>query len=277
MSTITVTDTLPAAKYDTLRQTVAVTPSAVHTYSVYLKAGTYNAATFPIDIAQSPYANAACAIDSTSWKRCTLTFTSAGGSIGADLGSAGSNYSGISPVRGTGTLYSYCAQMNVGAVALPCRQTTLAAYTGAAGTATSLSAPVLLTNPAQWAVSVTALANLWTAGTLFGLGTNAGANSASLVTGATDATLKSYDGASGTLTSTWAHGLTNATSYRVLGGAPPYAAVGGVPVTLSTSGAGTGIAAMPATLYIGQTSAGAQINGTISRVVQCKKASSQCR
>jgi hypothetical protein len=174
----------------------------------------------------------------------------------------------------TNGVTGYFGGMQITATAqpMPYRATTGSAYSGSAGTATTLSVPVRLTDPSRWAVGVSAILPLWTSGTLWGLGTNAGANSASLLTGATDGTLRTYDGASGTLTSTWTHGLAAGSSHALVGGAPAAVRVDGAPVTLSTSGTGTGIATLPATLYVGQTSAGSQTNGLVSRVVQCRSA-----
>lgn len=182
---------------------------------------------------------------------------------------------GIAVVRKTGGCARWCMQAAANTatlVPIPYRATAAnAPYTGPATTHQGVS-PRAAGTAGPWAISITATCPLWTSGALWSMGTAGAANSASLTMGATLGTLIDYDGASGTRSSTWTHGLAANGTHTLLAGSIPMVSVEGTTQTLTTTGAGTGIAAMPSTLYLGQTSvAGSQDNCWLQKWATCTR------
>jgi hypothetical protein len=245
------------------------------TWSIWVKKISGTATTLPVRLETGSVSVAAqnCPVSST-WTRCTGTGTLAAGTrymiVGVDTSRGQSTEGGVFAVWG--------AQVTATATPMPYRATTGAAYSGAAGTATTLTVPVTLTDPARWAVGAT-LAHAEPTGAqtmMLALGTSAAANSVNLFE-YTDSKFyfDIYDGAASQKRASGSHGLTGTSPYSVLAGwdGSQILRVNGVGLTLTTSGAGTGIfSTMPTTLLIGSNSAGSQFNGLVSRVVQCKRA-----
>lgn len=182
---------------------------------------------------------------------------------------------------GAGTVYLFGPAATPTAFPMPYRATTGTAYAGAAGTATVLSLPVALTDPARWAISVTASNPAWTglalSGWIFGTGAT---NSAFWRPSSTDSNNRLYiwDAASGqklfTCPATPGSGVRT-----TLADSSGNLTIDGVAQSCAASGAGTGIiGTLPATLRVGSDAwAGASMAGLVSRVVQCRRGGSQCK
>jgi hypothetical protein len=161
---------------------------------------------------------------------------------------------------GAGTTRFSGAQLEIGTYPTSLIVT---AGTAVARNADTISATVPAV-PAKWTLQGSFKpTHAWSSGSLWGLGTAAGANSASLVQGATDLVLSVIDNASGAKTCTVAPGFASGSTQLVK--ATDKAGTLLRPTGCVQAGAGTGLfVTPPTTLYIGTlSSTGTEFGGFI--------------
>lgn len=190
--------------------------------------------------------------------------------------SGGTGQTGLSVARPVGGCARWCmwlAQATASIYPMPPRSTPGASpYSGTASTATTLTVPVALTDPARWAIGITATGPLATRG-LWSWGTIGSANSVGLYETTNVLAFALWDGAAASRSTLYTL-PADLTSTRFLAGDGMRLAVNDV-VVGTTSGAGSGVlSAIPSgPLKIGDNSAtGAYLNGLVSRVAQCRRA-----
>lgn len=212
----------------------------------------------------------------STWTRHVLTGT-APGACGIDLGYNAMAGNPADP-GGGGTVYLWGAQLSQTAYPMPYRSTGGTSYDGGGGSATTVTVPTSLTDPAKWAVSWTGSATPWGGAgqrSIFAMGAGGTAN-------ATDASCET----SGTC---YFNTFDSSSAQKYVTMTAPAAGqrtlllensssalrwyVDGALASGSASGAGSGtLSAFNSTLQIGGKSGGYPFGGSISRVVQCRKA-----
>lgn len=218
------------------------------------------------------YGTAACAFTSTEWSRCAVTGTLEATQFALYLGVDLQFDSAHQVAQVAQSIYLWGGSVAQSPVALPYRATTGSAYSGGGSSATTLTMPVSLMNPAAWAVAATGTPmGAWSSsGTLLSLGAYPANNSAGLRADAFSVVDAAGNEAYRLIApSSGAHQLLLTA-----------AKLGYIDATEYALSAGTGLGyfgTMPTTLYVGARNGSAHFNGTVSRVAQCKRQSGGCR
>lgn len=264
-------------QYSIIEATLTGT-AAPWTCSAWLRSDTPGTLYMGINIAGTG-AYKACTVG-TTFTRCSVTGTLTAATWAFDVGPDSRAATGQPSTQAALTATVADPQCTPTAYPVPYRATTGTAYSGSASTATTLTVPVALTDPARWAIGATGSMGSWATAfaDLLALGTDGQANTAHLTSYNGGAYWQITDATAAT--KTWniaSHGYAAGSQHTWLGSSDGRFWADGALLATTASGTGTGVlSALPATLNIGYgggASGGSlNINGLVSRVVQCKRA-----